>query len=517
MNRKRGITVWMAGVMLLAALTGCGTQPAAETGSGSAEEQEAIQADVTAVDSFSLAYRENDSLNPQLCTSAENKLMLQLCFESLFQLDDSFTPQAGLCADIEQNSSKSYTLTVRSGVKFHSGEELTAEDVAYSLNHARERENSTYQEQLACISSVKYQEDTVHIRLSSAKSLRELEALLDVPIFRKGSDEEDIPDGTGPYQMVSSDTGMKLNPFDQWNGGAVGFCGSITLVSVSDSNSAANLLSSGDISLLLQPDAENAAATGSEYTSSVPTTRLHYLGINCEWEPLDDPDVRTALSMLMDRDTIVQTCFSGRADAAALPVASVPDDVDAPEYDKEEALELLEDAGIYDRDDDGYLDISKNKPFAVEIIYNVSYGTKGAVLEQYANTLDEVGIQVTVTPLEFAECQTKLRRETFQMYYGEYEMTADFDFSSIVSRNGERNFGTYSSSQMEKALTALHAAEEDEWEDAQADYLKCFMEETPVIPIAFERSVIASSAPLPEGFGPWPHNIFHGIESWSAS
>lgn len=518
MNWKRGITAFLTGAILLTALAGCGAQTADGNGGGAAAEQGAVQPeDVKEVDSFSLAYNKSDSLNPLTCTSVENKLLLQLCFESLFQLDESFEPQAELCADIEQNSAKSYTLTLQSGIKFHSGEEMTVEDVVYSLNNARQRENSVYQEQLACISSVKYDDDTINIRLNRSKSPKELEALLNVPIFRKGSEEEEILDGSGPYQIVSSDSGMKLIPFDAWSGGTVGFCSSIELKSVSDNSGAANLLSSGDLSLLLQQDAESTAVTGAKYTASVPTTRLHYLGINCEWEPLDDPDVRTALSMLMDRSSIVRTCFTGRADAASLPVASIPEGVDAFDYNKEDALALLEDAGIYDRDDDGYLDISSTKQFTVEIIYNAAYGTKGAVLDQYVKNLNEVGIQVTVTPLEFEDCRAKLRRESFQLYYGEYEMTADFDLSSVISRNGERNFGTYSSSKMENVLTALHTADETEWEDARADYLECFMEETPIIPIAFERSLISSADQLPAGFAPWPYNVFHGIEGWSAS
>lgn len=519
MKWKRRIAAFLTGAMLLAALTGCGAKTAEDTGSANEMGENTVKqaANVKAVDHFTLAYNENDGLDPLTCSSAENQMLIQLCFESLFQLDSHFEPQPQLCDSIEQNNSKSYTLTIRPGVKFHSGQEMTAADVVYSLNNARLRENSVYQEQLSCISSVKYSDDEIHIRLYSAKSQLALEALLDIPIFCKGSEEEDIPDGSGPYQIVKSDSGMSMIPFEQWSGGKVGFCSSITLKTVSDSTGAANLMSSGDISILLQQDAEKAPATGAKYTSSVPTTRLHYLGINCDWSPMDDEDVRTALSLLMDRNTIVQTCFAGRADAASLPVQSIPKSITVPDYDKDTALELLEDAGIYDRDDDGYLDISSRQQFTLDIIYNEQYSTKGAVLEQYAKTLNEVGIQTTITPLSFEDCQTKLRRESFQIYYGEYQMTGDFDLSSIISDNGERNFGTFYSSDMEEVLAARNSVDADGQEGAEEEYLECFMEETPILPIAFERDLISSAAELPEGFDPWPDNIFHGIETWSAS
>lgn len=517
MKKKHAIAVWLTGVMILTGFTGCG-KAEETTGSGEDTTTAVTQAaDVEAVDAFALAYNEKDRLDPLSCSSAENQMFMPLCFESLFQSDHNFEPQKVLCDSMEQDNTRSYRLTIRPGVKFHSGQEMTVEDVVYSLNNARLREDSIYQDQLSCISSVKYNDNEIHIRLYTPKSEQELQALLDVPIFRKGSEEDEIPDGSGPYQIVQQNGSLSMIPFEQWRGGTVGYCSSIALKSVSDSSGAANLLSSGEISMLLQQDAENEPITGVKYTSSVPTTRLHYLGINCDWTPLDEEDVRTALSMLMDRETMVQTCFAGRADAASLPMVSIPENIEPPKYDKEAAQELLKDAGIYDRDSDGYLDLSNGRQFELEIIYNETYPTKGAVLEQYASTLNEAGIETTVTPLSFEDCQSKLRRETFQLYYGEYEMTPDFDLSSIISDSEERNFGNFYSSDMQDALDDLHEAHPDQYEQSMKDYLECFMEETPILPIAFERNQIPSAAKLPEGFQPWPRNIFHGIETWSAS
>lgn len=518
MRAKRGMAAALAGALLLAVLAGCGGAQRAESGSGEeADRPSAGQSagPVKAVDTFTLAYNEADGLDPLSCTSPENQLIAQLCFESLFVLDSEFQPQKVLCESLEQTGIREYTLTLRDGALFHSGQEVTPEDVVFSLNSARLRDDSIYQEQLACISSVQYSDDEVYIRLYEENS--NLAARLNVPILRKGTDEETCPDGSGPYQLVTSDGGQCLIPFEQWSGGKVGFCESISLTGVPDSDSAANLLSSGELSLLMQTDAEQAPAQGASYTASVPTTRLHYLGVNCDLALYDDEDVRTALSLLLDRDSIVQTCFSGRADAASLPLIPVPDSVEAPDYDRERALELLEDAGIYDRDDDGFLDISRGRPFTVEIIYNETYSTKGAVLQQYAETLNEAGILAEVRALPFEECRSMLRRESFQLYYGEYELTADFDLSSLISTSGTRNFSGYYDREMERALDGLRTYEEGEAEEAREEYAECFAEQTPVIPIAFERTLLCSTDALPEQFDPWPGQIFHGIETWSAA
>lgn len=518
MKAKYKLAAALAGLLLLVGLIGCDGSNNTDNGSGQSDDETAVgQAadNVQAVDSFTLAYNETDGLDPLACTSPENQLIVQLCFESLFVLDSEFQPQKVLCDSLEQTDSRAYTLKIRSDIKFHSGQTVTPEDVVFSLNSARLREDSTYQDQLACISSVKYSGDEIYIALNRENS--NLAALLDVPILRKDTDEDECPDGSGPYQVVTSDGKKCLLPFEQWSGGKIGFCESISLLSVSDSAGAQNLLNSGELSLLMQTEAEQTPAQGGTHTASVPTTRLHYLGVNCDMEPFDDADVRTALSMLLDRESIVQTCFAGRADATSLPMVPAPKDVEIPDYNREKALELLEDANIYDRDDDGFLDVSRSRQFKVEIIYNEKYSTKGAVLQQYAETLTEVGILTEIKPLAFEECQRALRNESFQLYYGEYKMTADFDLSSLISVQGERNFSGYYDRDMEDAIEWLASYEQEEKQDAQEEYAECFAEQTPIIPIAFERTLLSSTDALPEQFNPWPDQIFHGIETWSAS
>lgn len=78
------------------------------------------------------------------------------------------------------------------------------------------------------------------------------------------------------------------------------------------------------------------------------TTTIYYFGFNTEREPFDDPAVRRAISLLIDRDRIVETIMRGTRQAATAIVppsipGSQPGVCDHCRFDVEEARALLAD------------------------------------------------------------------------------------------------------------------------------------------------------------------------------
>lgn len=505
---KKKICYLVSCAMLLV-LTACGV--AQDTGSGQTAQQQNEQGG--ALKQLTLAYNTSDGIDPIYTTTDENKMLVPLCYEPLFELDNSYEPQPVLCKSIEKTGSREYTLTIRDDVTFHSGENLTAKDVVTSLNCARKNDNSIYAEQLSGISSVKTRDGNVVIRLYQDNA--QLASLLTVPIYRELEDS-DIPDGTGAFRLIDDgNDSYHLQKHAGWHGGSISYCDSIPLVSVTDTTDAENQFSSGEVSLLMRDDPEKNSVQSARYVYSTAGTRLHFLGINCDTEPYDRAKVRKALSLLLDRDSVIAACLADRADAAYLPMQGAPDDAEKASYNQDEALKLLKSADIEDTDDDGMLEIDGGQDFVVEIIYNAEYPTKGAVLEQYAQTLEKAGIQTTIKGLAYDDCRKKLRRENFQLYYGELDMQMDFDVSSLISSDGSRNFSGYYNKKMQRTLTALRSVEdESEYNDAVKAFAERFTDESPIIPIAFERNMIYSAAEMPEGFDLWPTNVFHGIENW---
>lgn len=500
---KNNIARWAAGLLAAAVLAGCGT----------AAQQDSADKN-PAAGYMGMAYEESAGLDPITCASSENRAILDLCLEGLFELDSNFVAHPALCESYQRVAEREYRFVIREDAVFHSGEPVTAEDVVYCLNRAREEINSNYFEQLMDIDTVEAEDErtvVIHLR----KENTELPLLLTVPVFRAESEADGLPDGTGPY-CASADKEQVLIPFDQWLGGEVNYCQEIALVE----QNGADLTLGSDVTFALREDPEAETISGEGEGVSVPSTVMQYFGFNCDLAPLDDEEVRRGLSLLLDRDEIVKACYPNTADAAALPVNfSVAGMESVTQVQQQEALEALREGGVYDRNEDGMLDyINENGEqfqFTVEIIYNENYPYKATAAQMYAQTLNEAGIQAEAVGQSYDQCREDLMNEAFQIYLGEMDVHATFDLSSLLTSDGQRNYSGYYNSDMEDAIDALKSCEADAYDETLREYLTLFQEEAPIAPLLFQCRQMIFSGPLPENLDPWVTDLFHGMNQWT--
>ena len=75
------------------------------------------------------------TLDPWLSTAAAVRDTNRGIYEGLFELDENYEPKEQLCESYEVNEDYTvWTFKLRTGVKFHNGKEMKAEDVVASLN-----------------------------------------------------------------------------------------------------------------------------------------------------------------------------------------------------------------------------------------------------------------------------------------------------------------------------------------------------------------------------------------------
>ena len=84
-------------------------------------------------------------MNPLVRTSSVEKRIRDLMFESLVALDLKGKVQPNLAESWEvSKDGKTYTFRLRKGVKFHNGQEMTAEDAKFAIDYTLNPRNGAY-------------------------------------------------------------------------------------------------------------------------------------------------------------------------------------------------------------------------------------------------------------------------------------------------------------------------------------------------------------------------------------
>lgn len=318
--------------------------------------------------------RESDYLDQIHASSVESDVYTQLLYDTLVRVDrQTLEFKPSLASAWTWLDDTTVEFTIRDGVTFHNGEDLTAEDVVYTFELLMDADNKFRQQRsdFGMIESAGItDEGKVRVTLSTPTPTFEVTLASRVPIFPKDYTSEhgvgihqSEPVGSGPYmledmQMGSSYTFVKFPDYDDTMRPA-GEIGTISVRIIPEVQTQIAELMAGnvDLSLSLSPaDAEALAGMPGLSVQTGPATRLYWLSMNVhdqEDNPLADADVRRAISYAVNRQELTASLIS--PDAAVLtaqcnPVQPLcPDDISPVySYDPEKAKELLAAAGYAD-------------------------------------------------------------------------------------------------------------------------------------------------------------------------
>ena len=135
---------------------------------------------------FGLAwYRSGTTLNPVMDGTEVNSMLREALYEGLFEIKSDFTLENELCEDYTSDGT-TFSFTIKKGIKFWSGAELTASDVAESLKTVLENESSPYHNRLTEVASIEAVTKRM-VRITLASPNVNFPKLLDIPIYRHHS------------------------------------------------------------------------------------------------------------------------------------------------------------------------------------------------------------------------------------------------------------------------------------------------------------------------------------------
>lgn len=313
------------------------------------------------------AYDAN-SLDPVGTNDVASTNVMRQIYEPLIEIDHAgvVLEGKGLAESYEVEDNKTYRFTLKEGVLFHNGEEMKAEDVAFSLQRAAEAPSVQHIFGDIDIDSIKVLGD-YEVELS----LNEPNSTFLVSLFHSGGYivnkkfvEEAGDDfgttqvcGTGPFKMLSWNKNDRviLERFEDYHGEAPSLAG-IEIIPMPEPSSRLISLEAGDVDVAY----EIAAMDIDKVEENEELVMLRnfenttqYLGFNVEVEPFDNKLVRQAFAYVIDMPRIVEAVYMGVGRAATGPIGpnikySIAGETEPHEINIEKAKELMKEAGYED-------------------------------------------------------------------------------------------------------------------------------------------------------------------------
>ncbi len=303
-----------------------------------------------------------------------------------------------------------YVFELRDDITFHSGNQLTAEDVVFSVERMLgigEGYSSLVGAVLDADNVVAEDDYTVSMTLEEPHapflSVLSLQFIVDKEFIQETADDDlgselldDVDAGSGAYELGDFERGSHIE-FERFDDYFIDFHqNSMREVRVEIFDEDSTVLSSmrtGALDMTSQYQSMSMYDTLLEEediaVEDIPTATLLYFKMNTQRAPTDDIEVRKAIAYGFDYETAYSEIVSV-AEPAQGPVAPVFDahnpDVEQPTYDPEYARQILEDAGYEEGE--------------VEIVFthvrDVDRQEQNALLFQ--DNMEDIGIEVEINP-----------------------------------------------------------------------------------------------------------------------
>ncbi|MDX8336636.1 ABC transporter substrate-binding protein [Candidatus Cetobacterium colombiensis] len=451
------------------------------------------------------------SLDPAMYNEIPSLSIVEQIYNTLFQIDSNGNIVPELAESFEYITPTNLVIKIKKGVKFHNGEELKANDVLFSLN--RMLQKPATQVMLNTIEKVDVIDDyTVNLKLKepSAPLLYSLSYPMTAILNEKFTTEKNgniATDamGTGAFKYQNWGDGEKIElTTNKDYFGEKAKIDELIFRAIPENTSRLAALETGeiDIATIAPIDVQTVEGSSDLYAVSFSTTSTEYLTLNNLREPFTNKDFRKALSYAIDRQSIVDAVYLGKASIAKSivnpTVFGSDQTVGTADYNLEKAKEYLEKSQVTNK--------------TIKIMSNDNPIRLQAAQIVQAN-LKEIGINAEIETVEWGTYLQMTAKGDFDIFIGGWVSgTSDSDivlFPLLHSsyKGGAGNRANFDNPEYDK-LVELGRTSTDS-SDRLVAYSKAqeiLAEETPIVPLYYKNENMGLNKRIKD-FTPMPNTI----------
>lgn len=571
---KRFLTLVLALAMAFS-LVACGSskqepaaqEPAAQEPAAEATvevKEEAAETESTADDTIIYAFWNAPSgvLQPLLVDDEYDGAILKFSFDTLLSYDKELNPVPNMAEYTMSEDQTVLTFKLKEGIKWHDGQPVTAEDVAFTFNsladpdytgprygdveglkgakayhngEADRIEGITVVDELTVVFEFEQPFAPGLTKIGADRAIIPKHIWEKVPIadWAKQTELMNNPIGCGPYIVKENVAGqyVALEAFpDYFKGEALT---KNVIFKVSNQDTVVAELINGeidiaDISSLKTQDLKTLEDAGIKVTSYAGVTS-QYMGMNLREPIFQDVRVRQAITYAIDRKVMVEKLLEGRGDVVHAPLLpnswAYPKDGVLNEYDLDldKAKALLAEAGWEDRDGDGIVENAAGEAFKVSLKYPQGNKTRERSAPIIQASLKEIGIDVELRIMEFAALLDEvMANHEFDMFLMGSSLDTDpdpkpiwhSDSSSDEIGNSAWNIVAYRNPEADKVMDAALATTDIATRtELYREFCIMVNEDCPEV-LLYAPDITVAYNPNLQNYEPSTFNNYYNCENW---
>ncbi|MCC7049711.1 MAG: peptide-binding protein [Alphaproteobacteria bacterium] len=406
--------------------------------------------------------------------------------QNLFIVDKQGLVAPWLATGVERAGDKAWVVRLKPGVRFSDGSPMTAAEVAACLLRSNEL-NGNARASTGRISVTVI--DALTLRIDSERAVPNMGSVLaewPLAIYKPAGAEDFV--FTGPYMVAGMKSGSEFSLVPNPHYPGADKRPPIRIRLFPETQSMALALQSGELDLAFGIPAESLpriAAQPGFATRTITGGYMYLMIMNHARPPLDDPRLRQAIDLAVDRAMLVKAAKAGQP-AQGLYAAHYPFSAkQAYRHDPKAAAALLDEAGW--KPGAGGLRAKDGKRLAVTLYATSNWPDLMIYLPVIRQQLAAIGIETTprvveqFLPIANSGDFDLLFRVTHTAPAGDPAFFAN----DGLRGTGTRNFGRYKSAELDAVLTRMEGESDARQRVASAlELQRIVARDLPVAPIA---------------------------------
>lgn len=462
-------------------------------------------------------------LDPHVTSSYSSYQVLNNVLEGLTTYDDDMNLQPLLAESWEQSEDGlTWTFSLREGVMFSNGREMTAEDVKWSFERLINPETgSGNAARVGPPETVIEAVDDYTVTITHPEPFGIFPQSIgfdkSAGIMASESLEDDgmvqVPIGTGPFAIseVEGTTKIVLTKNESYWQEGLPYLDSVEISPIPDDTVRETALRGGEVDWVLAIAPQNFDSLQEDpnvVVATAPQLSYDYIGINLTREPFTDVRVRQAIALAIDREQLCAAGFFGLCETIQGPVGSGSPwffDYAPYERDVDAAKALLAEAGYPDG-------------FEMEWLPTVAYGETVRAAQVLQQQLTEIGITSTINAPEWSEWLELEGNFKYDAYICNWNGLIDADQYYYLQHKTDLmfNFTGYSNPDFDALVDEGRAMSDfDKRYEIYEEANQILVDEAPYI-YMYNKQEVRAYSPAVQGFNVRPDQANNFWNVWLA-